>query len=62
MKDVFEIIRDVPYCGRPQPVGIETASAIVTALNKEGYVIVRATMVDTRPAPSIPREAGPVPV
>lgn len=51
MKDVFEIIRDVRYCGREQPVGLETACDIVEALNREGYIIAPAASVLTPPAP-----------
>lgn len=45
MKDVFAVIRDVQRCGQDQPVGLETAASIVSALNKEGYVIVDAKLV-----------------
>ena len=37
MRDVFEIVRDVVG-------GIETASEIVSALNREGYIIVPAKL------------------
>lgn len=56
MRDLFEVIRDVQMPatqGRgQQPVGIEAAAEIVTALNKEGYVILAANWVKIEPAPT----------
>jgi len=54
MKDCFEIIRDVMLPERQVPnmrVGIEAAAAIVTALNREGWVLIRDPKRDPGRAP-----------